>query len=526
MVTINYAFRDDPLNVYMLTEGTSDSSKYTQFLAFRKREVAVNLLPQCFVLDSKAPGYGTLTPIGRDVLAKKWRNEYNYCAYIEAQIEFVIRRSTLERILPIFYPLWTPDVILSFFSDQPSGFITILRVYKLSTGIDEALLSKGRLGSSQTIQLYRGQNVTSVDVDVLDPVIPDGRFQYLKEELIYSLKKENALISVYENNDRDIRSLKERVEAGRVLHTKNEKIFDPDADTDVDMAQIDYSLLYSEVRRISPDMRRLVDYISHIKPAQIGESDYLIEQLERGDSSVKQRIIEMNMRSALRFAFFMHRKYGSDLEEATGEALFGLVIALEKYDSKKDTKFSAYAGVWMRQTLSRLLPVGKNGVHFAAHLRPKLFQVSEFLNSHFCADCSSGRYCEDSISYVMQVMECNRPDSVRFLSLLLPHESLDEMLDMDYEFSDFGFAENDLEDNIFLKELQLCVADSMDVLRDREREVIRGRYGFDGEMMTLEHLGSVHSITRERIRQIETIATHKLQKKHCGKLLHDFWIEL
>lgn len=526
MVTINYAFRDDPLNVYMLTEGVCDSKKYTQFMAFRKREVAVNLLTECFVLDSKAPGYGTLTPVGCDVLEKKWQNTYGYCAYIESQIEFVIRRSTLEHILPTFYPLWTTDVLLSFFGDQPSGFITILRVYKLSTGIEEALFAKGRQGSSQTIQLYHGQNPTSVNVDVLDPVIPDGRFQYLKEELIYSLKKDNALIAVYENNDAGCRSLKDRIEAGRVLRTKNERIFDPDAGTDVDMAQIDYSLLYKEVRQISPEMRRLVDYISRIKPAQIGEADYLIEKLENGDRSVKQRIIEMNMRSALRFGLYMHKKYGSDLEEATGEALFGLVVALDKYDGQKDSKFSIYAAMWMRQVLSRFLPVGKTGVHFAVHLRPKLFQVLEFLNSHICADCSSGQYCEESISYVMQIMECGRRDSIRILSLLFPHESLDEMLEGEVEISDFGLAAESMERYIFQDELKSCVADSLQILRDRESEVIRGRYGFDGDVMTLEQLGSTYSLTRERIRQIEANAIRKLQKKRCHKLLNDFWLEL
>ena len=92
-----------------------------------------------------------------------------------------------------------------FFGDQPSGFIVFLRVFRVRSELTDDLLAKGRMGSSQIFQLYDNQTATSVPADILEPVISDNKFEYVKEEIVYLLKKEECenpsfLISILKQN--------------------------------------------------------------------------------------------------------------------------------------------------------------------------------------------------------------------------------------------------------------------------------------------------------------------------------------
>ena len=90
--------------------------------------------------------------------------------YDEAMNKFY-NSEVFEKLVDTFYPAWRPNAPLSYYGDQPSGFIVFLRVYRVQDKLDERLLIKGRQGSSQIIQLYNEQGITSVETEILEPVL-------------------------------------------------------------------------------------------------------------------------------------------------------------------------------------------------------------------------------------------------------------------------------------------------------------------------------------------------------------------
>lgn len=521
--TIRYAFRDDPLNAYMMTEGVTEYPQYVQIMAFRKREVALSFLPEYFFIDSKSSSTGQLTKLGQEVQNKHWANSFQYVARVDAQLEVIVRRSLFEKISQNFYPLWTPDVPLSFFGDQPSGFIVFLRVFRVRSELTDDLLAKGRMGSSQIFQLYDNQTATSVPADILEPVISDNKFEYVKEEIVYLLKKENALIAEYPNTSEGIQKLQERVDAAKILQPKT-RLFNPGSD--IDMAQIDYPRLYADIKSIAPSMSGFVEYVSEIKPAQIGETDYLMPAAKAGDYFAKERIIEMNMRSALRYALWYHNRYGIDLEDATNEALSGIIIALQKYDPSSANKFTIYCGLWMRQIMNRNLHIGEYAVRFPVHMREKLRPLMDYLSEHDCYECRCGQYCKEAINEASLITGGDELDAIHYLSILSCPSSIDEMLDQEDALSDNGLFENKMIADIFNEEMRNTVADALLTLKEREGEVLKKRYGIRTPEMTLAQIGQEYSLTRERIRQIEAKAIRKMRHPVRGRDLKPFWEEL
>jgi len=523
MTAIQYAFRDDPLNVYMLTEGATESSKHAQIITFRKREIAIDFLGDFYFLDSRPPRTTGLTPLGKQIKEKNWSNPYCYLAKVDCQIEFIVRKSIFEHLQETYYPLWTPDVLMSFYEDQPSGFITLLRIFRTEEKLDPKLLQKGRLGSSQILRLYdEFEENARVDVDKLDPILNNSRFADIKAELLYTLKKENALIAIYENSPEGNEKLSAHIDAMRaMLPTQKRSYYD--TDSEVDRAQIDYSKVYSEIKQIAPTMSSFVKYVSKIRPAQPGEMDHLIEAAKRNDPIARTRILEMNMRSALKYGLSIHKRYHVDLQDAIQEAIIGLITALDKYDTTLESKFGTYAGLWMRNIITRDLPIGEYVARLPVHMLEKFLPLIEVLEQHECIHCSSGKFCDDMIQRAQEILGCPLEKALDYLNLLIPPLSTKELLVRKEELTDERHFEDKMIEDLDKKCLPGVVDAVLSTLTERERDVIHKRFGFTSRPMTLEAIGKDYKVTRERIRQIEIKAMRKLHHEKRSKKLKPYW---
>ena len=522
MALIKYAFRDNPLNVYMLTEGAVESNRYTQILAFRKREVALSFLNDLFYLDSKTPAPEFLTPVGEATKRKNWKNPLTFVAKVDSQVEFVIKPGLFEKLTDSFYPAWKPNVPLAFFGDQPSGFIVFLRVYRTQQPLDENLLAKGRQGSSQIMRLYKGLEATSVEADLQDPVITDNRCEIIKEEIVYTLKKENAFISIFQNDAEGRELLKARTEASKSLTPRYSlRKFDPTAE--IDMAQSNYEEIYKEICRIAPSMQSFVDYVAAIKPSQMGETDYLMPAAKQGDLSARQRIIEMNMRTALRYALSLYKTYDVDIEAAVQESLIAILTALDKYSPDADSKFSTYAHLWMRTSVDRFLPIGEYVARFPVHFLERALPVLRFLHDHDCEACSVGEFCEESLSLAKEALACNDDEARQFLILFTPPVSIEEEKENDSLDSSTYDMEQTIIEEITKEELQGAMRNAMKSLPERQRFVLERRYGLTGKAATLEEVGQELDVTRERIRQIENKALQRMRHPSRAKFIKSFY---
>ena len=520
---IRYAFRDDPLNVYLLSEGSTN--QYTQIIALRKKAVAPASLNDYYYLDSRPTIITGKAPFAYEVIKRHWKNPFHYVAKVDCQLEIIPRMSVFEAIRSRFFPLWTAEANTSFLGDQPSGFLTVLRVYRVQDSLPEKYLLKGRQGPAQIMRLYDEIGEAAVvETELVAPVLSDGRFSYIKDELIYTLKKEGALIANYENTPDGRKLLQEQLDALRAISGPQERTYQFDPDSEVDYAQSDYSALYEEIKRCAPGMSTLVDYVASIKPPQFGEISVLHSPGYRGTPETRARMIEMHMRVALKCGMWLHKRYNFDLEEAVQTSFIGLQIAVDRFSEAPKNAFSSYAVMWMRQVSMRDLH-GKANVYMPVHILERYSPIVEAAAKHICPDCAMGRYCDKMLDVALQTCGGNHLAAMSALNNILPPQSLEQLVDSD-DVSDNGAFADEMLKAVEEDSLRLAIKKAMSGLDDRTRDITLRRFGFTGRIHTLEELAQEYGLTRERVRQIEGKALRKLGSVTNAKLLQPFWEDI
>lgn len=513
-LSVKYALREEPLNVYQLAVGTSISRKQTQISIFRRREIAPGFLSDFYYLDSRPHSQtGRLTEYGKEIKSLQWENPYSFIVSVDCQIEFIVRRSVFEKLQDTFAPVWTADTNINFYSDQPSGYITLLRVFQTDTVLDTVLLEKGRQGPAQVMKLYDAEgNETQVNVNHLEPVISDARFSYIKDELISLLKRENALIAVYENTETGRNLLQQRIEADRALRPKVERSYDPSSTAD--MAHLDYSDLFRRILEKAPGLKILVDYIEDVQPARWGEIDQLISKAKSGDKRARQRLFDTHLRVALKSGLWASERYRVDLEDAIQEAIIGLTIAIDKYSEGSDARFGTYAAMWMRQNMMRSLPIAEEVCRLPVHFVTKFLPIVDWIRENEYLIEIDNTYHREAINRIQDCFQCEHHLAIQYLGLALSTESVETLVETeDLRISDDGRAALLFEQGIEFAEVKVLLEEAMGLLKERDKEIIKKRYGFDCcREMTLEEIGKEFGLTRERVRQIEAKGLERINK--------------
>ncbi len=483
----------------------------------------MGFLSDYYYLDSRTkPMTGRLTTHGIEVQSKKWENPYRYIVKVDSQVEFIVRRSVLEKLETSFAPVWTADTNINFYGGQPSGYMALLRVYRVVESLDTTLLEKGRQGSAQIMKLYGSdQNETKVTATIIEPVLSDARFEYIKDELISLLKRENALIAVYNNNPEGIKLLTERVDANRALRPKIERVFDPDST--IDRAQTDYAAMYETLLEKAPGLEMLVNFVRGVQPARWGEIDKLTTELFQGDLEAKRRLFDTHLRYAMRTALWFSQRYRVDLEDAIQESCIGLMIAIEKYSSEYDGTFGNYAPLWMRQNMLRELPYLEEICRIPMHFKERFLPIADWVAENEYRLSYDESFRVEAIQMIRDAFGCNEYTAISYLALALTPEGLDEVIDREDEsVSDGGGFENTLARIMDEVSFRKTIERMLSSLSEREEEVIKSRFGWDGPEMTLEEVGAQRGVTRERIRQIESKALKRLQHPTRSKILKEY----
>lgn len=528
-LTIKYAFREDPYSLYQLTVGSSLSREKVQVLAFRRQYIALGFLQDYYFLDSKTvlPS-SRLTEYGKTVRDLNWENPYCYVAKVDCQIEFTVRRSLLEKIQSLFVPVWTADTFINYYNEKTSGYIVLLRVYKADTCLDVRLLEKGRQGSSQIIKLYDIDEEVSISAKRLDPVVSDGLFYYIKDELLSLIKRENALIAKYENNPAGIDLLSKRIKADSDLRPKaffSPRQYDPNSVTD--MAQSDYSALYKKILEKAPGMYSLIEYAKNVQPAQWGEIDYLVNRIKKGDEQAKQRLFDTQLRVALKSGLWASERYRVDLEEAIQEAAIGLMKAIDKFLYAEDAVFGRYAPMWMKQNMMRELPIAEENCRIPIHFLEQILPIVDWVRENEERIYTDSEYHQEAISRIQKTFECDLHSSLRILGLAMPPESLSRLIASDDEsLSDKGAFDDYMFETAKAQSLHEMIEEAFALIKkDRNAEIIKKRFGFSGRARTLEELGAEYDVTRERIRQIEVKSLERIKDSSIGKRIKALYFE-
>lgn len=338
-----------------------------------------------------------------------------------------------------------------------------------------------------------------IDINELINLLKNNKKIYSLTEVAFKYYEKN-IINNRINDSTDCRILISFIEAYCLINNieiKEENILNYDNDI------------------INYDTDALENYLRNIKRYKVlnrDEERELITRAKQGDDLAKDQIICCNIRlvASIVLKHYRHREIPElDLIQ---EGTFGLIKALEKYDLNTNYKFSTYAYSWIKQFIDRFLLTKERNIYIPIKMQEKIKEYRkkelEFENKYkrkpTCEEISNITGYDQS---TIQLIEANLSDSISYDAQINTDE--------DDSFLDLIPDKNKTPDEIYLEKSQkqiLFKAIYEAGLTAREKDVIQRRFGFNGKIQTLESIGNIYGLSRERVRIIEKNALTKLQK--------------
>lgn len=246
-------------------------------------------------------------------------------------------------------------------------------------------------------------------------------------------------------------------------------------------------------------------------PHEQTELARLSDEVEKGQEA-RQQMIKANLRLVVKIAQD-YSNYGLPLLDLISEGNIGLMKAVERFEPTHGAKLSTYAAWWIKQAVKRALANQGKTIRLPVHVTDKiskLRRLSAQLTEEFGREPTDEELAEELRVSVSKVTE--------WRNIGIRPASLNAMMGEDADGLEFGEVVSDdsmrspdelIGDEDLTQEMLKC----LDVLDEREKEILASRYGLNGETpLTLEEVGEKFKVTRERIRQLQKTSLNKLKR--------------
>ncbi len=369
-----------------------------------------------------------------------------------------------------------------------------------SYAILQALIAKGRKdGMLRASELNAELEKLDISPEKIEEIYE--RFDTLGIQIIGSeldLDTDDALLPLDDDLHDDL----------DLSETDDEELVDP-----VDLAA-EYSL--------DDPVRMYLKEIGQVKLLSAEEEVELAKLVAEGDPVAKNKLTEANLRLVVSIA----KKYsgrGLHILDLIQEGNTGLIRAVDKFDWTKGNKFSTYATWWIRQAITRAIADQARTIRVPVHMVEvinKATRCNRKLVQELGREPTMEEIARELNLPAEKIIEANRT-AADTLSLDTPVGDEEDTTIGSFVEDDNTPGPADATSNALLAE---ALTEILATLTDREADVLKMRFGmYDGRTHTLEEVGQIFGVTRERIRQIENKAIRKLRHPSRAKKIKDFY---
>ena len=269
-------------------------------------------------------------------------------------------------------------------------------------------------------------------------------------------------------------------------------------------------------------VRMYLKEIGQVKLLTADEEIELAKRVSEGDKAAKDRLTEANLRLVVSIA----KKYsgrGLHILDLIQEGNTGLIRAVDKFDYTKGNKFSTDATWWIRQAITRAIADQARTIRVPVHMVEVINKATR-CNRKLVQELGREPTLEEIAAElnlpIEKIIEANRT-AADTLSLDMPVGDEEDTTIGSFVEDDNTPGPVDATSNAMLSE---ALTEILGTLTEREADVLRMRFGmYDGRTHTLEEVGQIFGVTRERIRQIENKAIRKLRHPSRAKKIKDFY---
>ena len=355
-----------------------------------------------------------------------------------------------------------------------------------------------------------------------------------KKEGIVKASDLNAILEKMDLNAEKIEGIYDSIEAMNIQIITADLELDlgddadlVDTDGDIDLSALEEEDLVDPVDlaaefSLDDPVRMYLKEIGQVKLLSADEEVDLAKRVAEGDQAAKNKLTEANLRLVVSIA----KKYsgrGLHILDLIQEGNTGLIRAVDKFDWTKGNKFSTYATWWIRQAITRAIADQARTIRVPVHMVEvinKATRCNRKLVQELGREPTVEEIAKELGLPVEKIIEANRTAADTL--------SLDTPVGDEEDTSIGSFVEDertpgpaDATSNALLAE---ALKEILDTLTEREADVLKMRFGmYDGRTHTLEEVGQIFGVTRERIRQIENKAIRKLRHPSRAKKIRDFY---